>query len=123
MRSSHRLELLGGVCHPFLQGEKLLIEWPDQLRAQRGELGLFVVELTDHRGAKLGDALGEDDPILAQEPADVLDQCGAGLDEPLADPMQRLEILRLQLFHRHNAPGGPRHGFTDGFGIAGVMLR
>jgi hypothetical protein len=37
--------------------------------AQPGELGLFVLELTHARRAKLGYALGQDHAILAQEPA------------------------------------------------------
>jgi len=45
------------VSHPLLAGEKLLLEVPEHLCAQRGELGLFVLERTDDRGAKLGHAL------------------------------------------------------------------
>jgi hypothetical protein len=37
--------------------------------------------------------------------------------------MQGLEVLLLQLFDGHEAPGGQAHGFTDGFGIAGIVLR
>jgi hypothetical protein len=123
MRSSERLKLLVIVSHPFLEGEKLIIEVPEHLCAQRGELGLCVLELTYDRGAKLGHALGEDHAILAQKSADLMDQRGAGFDEALPHPMQGLEILLLQLFDRHKPHGGPRHRFTDCFGIAGIVLR
>jgi hypothetical protein len=29
----------------------------------------------------------------------------------------------LHLFDRHKPHGGPGHGFTDGFGITGIVLR
>jgi hypothetical protein len=39
------------------------------------------------------------------------------------DPMQGLEVLLLHPFDGHKAHGGLGHGFTDGFGIAGIVLR
>ena len=98
MGSCQRLELLVVVDHPVSQREKLLIEVPEHLCAQRAELGPLVFELTHDCRAKLGDALQEDNPILAQEPSHLIDQGGAGLDESLPHPMQGLEIL---LLHRH----------------------
>jgi hypothetical protein len=41
-----------------------------------------------------------------QQPTDLVDQGSAGLHEPLPDPRQGLEVLRLWLFHGHNAHGG-----------------
>jgi hypothetical protein len=73
MRSSQRLELVVIVCDAFLQGEKLLIEGPEHLCAQRRELRLFGFNLTHNRGAKLGHTLRQNNPILAQEPMDLMD--------------------------------------------------
>jgi hypothetical protein len=53
---------------------------------------LIVCNLTHHRGASRGHALGQHLLIRAQEPADLMDQRGTSLDEPLAHPMERLGI-------------------------------
>src|SRR5215510_601907 len=45
------------------------------------------------------------------------------LDESRADPMEGLEVLRLDPCDRHTAPGGPGHGFTAGCRITGIVLR
>jgi len=59
-----------GFLHE-LRGFHEAFEVGEHFCAQRGELRLFVLELTHDRRAKLGHALGEDNPILAQEPADL----------------------------------------------------
>jgi hypothetical protein len=123
MRSSQRLELLVIVGRPLLQGEQRLRELPTHLCAQRRELCLFVFNLTHNRGATRGYALGEPTPILAQEPADLMDSGSPGLDEPRSNPMQDLDVLLFQLLNGHTVHGGPRHRFTDGFGIARLVLR
>jgi hypothetical protein len=87
MRSRQRLELVVIVGHPFLQGETHLIELPKHLCAQRRELRRFVFHLTHHRGATRGHALGQHHARHAQEPADLIDSGGPGLDEPRAHPM------------------------------------
>ena len=64
-----------------------------------------------------------DHAVLVEQPADLLDQGGAGLDQPLPHAMQGLEVLRLDPFDRDKAHRGPGHGFADRFGIAGLVLR
>ena len=96
---------------------------PEQLALSGVSLACSSVELVNDERAKFGDALGQNDAILAQQPTDLIDQGGAGLDESLPHPMQGLEVLRLDPFDRHKAHGGAGDGFTDGFGITGIVLR
>src|SRR6266850_4720933 len=58
----------------FLQGEKLIIEWPEYFCAQRGELGLYGLELTHDPRAKLAHALRQNNAIFAEEPPDLIHQ-------------------------------------------------
>jgi hypothetical protein len=117
----HRLELLVIVGHSVLQGKARIIEVPTHLRAQWGALGLFGLELTHDRHAKLTHALGQDHARLAQEPADLTDSCCSGLDQPLPHPMEGLEVLLAHPCDRHDTHRRPRDGLTDGFGIAGSV--
>jgi hypothetical protein len=45
------------------------------------------------------------------------------LDEPRSNQMQGLDVSLCQLSNRHKAHGGLRHGFTDRFSIARLVLR
>jgi hypothetical protein len=96
---------------------------PEELSAAWGELGLFSLKRLHGERAKLGDAVRQDHAILVREPADLMDQGRLGFHEPFVDPMQGLEVLRLDPFDRDNAHRGPGDGFTDGFRIAGLLLR
>jgi hypothetical protein len=80
------------VGHPLFQSETRLTEVPAHLRAQRRELRLCGLHLMYHRGAKLGDSLGEDPAIRAKERTEIIDQGCPGLDELRADPMPGLAV-------------------------------
>ncbi len=41
--------------------------------------------------AKLGDPLWEDDPILTEQPTDLIDTCRTRFHQSLTDPMEGLE--------------------------------
>jgi hypothetical protein len=123
MGASRRLELLVIAGNPLFQGDKSLLQVPKYLYAQQSEPGLCGLELPHERRAKFAHALGQDNPLLNEQLADFIDQGGLGLDEPLPHAMQSVKALRLDLFDRHKPHGRPGHGFTAGFGIAGLVLR
>lgn len=43
-------------------------------------------------------------------------------DEPFTHPVQRLDILLVDVFGRHKAHGRPRHGFRDNLGVTHIIL-
>src|SRR5918992_5008005 len=91
MGSTHGGQLLVVIRQAFFHGEKLVVQVPEELRAQRGQLRLFMLQLFNEQYTKWGDALRQDDAILIEEPTNLIDQRGTGFDEPLPDPMQGLE--------------------------------
>src|SRR5208282_3497546 len=63
-----------------------------------------------------------DYPMLAEQPAHLIDQRGAALEQLLAYPMQGLQVLLRCAFDRHEAHRWPGHRLADRLGIIGVIL-
>src|SRR6185436_10001106 len=59
---------------------------------------------------------------LQQEGADLIDDAGALADQPLPDPVQRLQIELVRRLSRNELHGWPLHSFGDRFSIAEVIL-
>jgi hypothetical protein len=50
-----------------------------------------------------------------------IDQSRPLADEPLTHPVQRLEILLVDVLDGNTAHGRPRHGFSDSRGVAPIV--
>ena len=66
--------------------------------------------------------LRQNDPVLGQQPADLVNQLRAVGRQPAAYSMKALKILLLDGLLRNEAHVGPRHGLADRLGIVGVVL-
>ena len=78
----------------LLEAEKLVVEGPADLRAERREFRQVVLPPRHPHGTKRGDTWGQD-----------------------------LEVLRLDPFDWDKAHAGSGDGFTNRFGIARIVLR
>ena len=70
----------------------------------------------DHAGqalAEAGNALGNDDAVLQEEPADLIDHRRAVVHEPLPHTKKRMEILLLDTFNRYGRDIGPLARFRQ----------
>ena len=72
--------------------------------------------------AKLGQALADDNPVLAQQAAQPIGLGGALLHQTTAHPVQGQDILLLGGLHRHEAHTGTADGFANRLSIVGVVL-
>ena len=62
------------------------------------------------------------DPAFQHEGANLVDDAGALRDQPLAHPMQRLQVQLLRGLGRHELHRRTLHGFGNRFGIIEVVL-
>ena len=70
----------------------------------------------------LRNSLGDDDAVLGQQAADLIDQHGALLNEPAAQSVEGLDILTLHRLERDEAQVRACDGFTNCRRIAAVIL-
>ena len=61
-------------------------------------------------------------PYSAKSPPHLIDKGRACGHQPLAHPVERLDILLRDVFYWHKAHARTRHGFGDGFRIAHVIF-
>src|SRR6266568_1860076 len=122
MRRGQGFELLLVIGELFLQGGKLLNQFPKHLLAQGSELVLFGFKLTDHGLTKLRHPFGHHNAILVHQPVHFIHQGRPLAYEPLAHAMERLDILLSDVLDRHKAHGRTRHRFRDGLGITAVVF-
>ena len=64
----------------------------------------------------------DDETVLAQQSADLIRLRRAGLDESLADSVQREHGLLFNVLDRNKPHRGPCYGFADRLGISRVVL-
>ena len=74
------------------------------------------------RLAKLGQALADDDPVLAQQATQPIGLGCPLLHQATAHPVQGQDILLLGGLHRHEAHIGTPDGFADRLSIVGLFL-
>lgn len=70
---------LPGLAVQFLE---MAHEPVNQFDEDPGELPTGLIKQQGHALGKMVDALGQDEPILGQKPADLVGLCRAGFDEP-----------------------------------------
>ena len=72
--------------------------------------------------AQEADTLAHGDPAFQHEGANLVDDAGALRHQPLAHPMQRLQVQLLRGLGRHELHRRALHGFGNRFGIVEVVL-
>ena len=98
------------------------MKFADRLAGQGGLFALLIGEdLRDH-AARPGDALGEGNAAIEQEPPYLADHGGAVVDHALPGPVQGLDVLLLDRLRRHEAHVGLPGGGADGLGVIAVGL-
>lgn len=70
----------------------------------------------------LAEMLRQNDPILGQQPADLIAELCAAADQPAADAMECLQVLLLDRFLRHESHLWAAHGFADRRRVSGIIL-
>jgi hypothetical protein len=110
-------------CEPLVQSPALLRERVKELLAQGGSCVLLCLQRAPKGLRKFGHAWGQDNPLCHAEPTPFVHECGPGFPDPLAGPMERREIVLGHCLDGDKAHGGPRHRFTDRFGITWGILR
>jgi hypothetical protein len=73
----NRRQLLIIIRKAFLHGEELVLQVPEDLRAQGGEFRLVSLQLVNDQGTKLGNALWQQDAILVEKPTDLINHSGS----------------------------------------------
>ena len=68
------------------------------------------------------DPLARGDPAFQHEGANLVDNAGALRNQPLAHPVQRLQVQLLRGLGRHELHCRALHGFGNRFGIIEVVL-
>jgi hypothetical protein len=106
----------------LLQSGQLVNELPAPLLAQRREFGLVGLERADDCLAQRRHPFGNHNAIVVQPPVDLIHQRRTGPYQTLAHPMERLEVLLVDVLRRHKTHRGPRHRFTNAFGITPVVF-
>jgi len=70
----------------------------------------------------VGNPARRDYPMLAEQPAHLIDQRGAALEELLAHPVQCLNVLLRCALDRNKPHRRPAYRLADRLGIVGVIL-
>lgn len=87
--------------------------------------GQLVASILYELRHPLGDvvsSLGNDESELSEQAPNLVGLGGAGLDKPLARPVQGQHALLLDILDRHKAHARARDGFTDGLGIGRIVF-
>jgi hypothetical protein len=122
MRRGQSFELLLVRGQLLLQSGTLVNALAAHLLAQRRECGLVGLELADDCLAKLRHPFGDHNAICVQPSVSLMHQRRASPSQALAHPMERLDIVLLDVLRRHKTHRGPRHRFAHAFGIAHVVF-
>jgi hypothetical protein len=91
-------------------------------RNMRGDRASVRVAKMVGGSVKEADTLAHGDPAFQHESANLVDDAGALRHQPLAHPMQRLQIELLRGLGRHELHRRALHGFGNRFGIVEVVL-
>jgi hypothetical protein len=116
------LDLLGGHRDVALQLLPLDPEPRQQDAHARGQSVVGILQQARHLVAQLRRSATEGDASFQQKAANLVDDCRAPCDEPVAHPVQRLQVQLLVGLDGHEAHVLPRYRLGDGFGIEKVIL-
>jgi hypothetical protein len=114
--------LLVIIRETLVQGTELLIELCKEFPTQCGQFRTLRLQGRCEGVPKFGHPLRQDKAVFAPSPAYFMHQRRPGFDDPLACPVQRLEVLLVDFLHRDKAHRWPCDRFTDRFGIRGIVL-
>jgi hypothetical protein len=91
-------------------------------RNMRGDRASVRVARMVGSSVQEADTLAHGDPAFQHEGANLVDDAGALRHQPLAHPMQRLQVQLLRGLGRHELHRRALHGFGNRFGIIEVVL-
>ena len=99
-------------CHP---AAPVLRRGCEKAAAEVRKLGPGVFQHSRQAAAHLPWMLRQDDAVLGQQPADLVNQLRAAGGKPAAYSMQALKILLIEGLLAERTHVGSRHGFADRF--------
>jgi len=109
------------LCEASICITKLVEKFLEQLAPETRQASLF--DRCRGLGREAPGSLRQDDAIFGKEAAGVIDERRALDDQPLANPMQRLQILLIRRFDRNVAHRRACRRLVNGFRVDGVVLR
>jgi hypothetical protein len=116
-----RFRLLVVIRETRLPGWLVLMELPEDVPTQRGQLGLLVCQRAQQCLTKPRYALGENDPRPAQPPR-LSNEGRTRVRQMVPDPMEGLKILLRVLLDQHETHRRPSDGCPNRLGIRHRML-
>ena len=116
------LDPLIGRSNPGFQFDQLFVEGMEQMPARTGEFVAVIFQQRREMTPQLSDMLRKHDPVLRQQPANLVDQLCAAPDQTRAHAVEALQILLFDRLGRNKTHARPAHRFADRLRIVGVVL-
>src|SRR5215471_15000254 len=115
-------ELTRDLGHPGIERTQRTLQALQEVAHQEGYAIVCLLDYAGQALAEAGNALGNDNTVLQEEPADLIHHRRAVLHEPLPDAMQALESLLLNSFYGHGRDVGPLARFRQRQRIMGIIF-
>jgi hypothetical protein len=114
------LELVLQAIDPFVQADQLGIELSPHLPGKGRQAIPCILKERRQPAPDVADLLRQNEAVLGQEPAELIDQGGPLPHQPAAHPVQSLDILLRHRLDRDKAHTRPGHGLADRLGVTGI---